>query len=122
MAIFFSDKKYKGWTLKTESNVFSDFTFQTLKNQLPSVEAGGFPSFRITPPEPVGPCNYLDVRKGISADSYFLRFNIVFYDGTRKKYHSETVSEEDLEKMLRAFMDRSVLPYVNRWTPETAEG
>ena len=47
MAIFFSDKKYKGWTLKTESNVFSDFTFQTLKNQLPSVEAGGFPSFHL---------------------------------------------------------------------------
>ena len=73
------------------------------------------------PPEPVGPCNYLDVRKGSSADSYFLRFNIVFYDGTRKKYHSETVNEEDLEKMLRAFMDRSILPYVNRWSVEVAE-
>ena len=45
----------------------------------------------------------------------------MFYDGTRKKYHSESVNEEDLEKMLRAFMDRSVLPYVNRWTAETAE-
>ena len=97
------------------------FLFHCLSQREHIIEAGGFPSFRITPPEPVGPCNYLDVRKGQSTGSYFLRFNIMFYDGTRKKYHSESVNEEDLEKMLRAFMDRSVLPYVNRWTAETAE-
>ena len=31
------------------------------------------------------------------------------------------MDEEDLEKMLRAFMDRSILPYVNRWSVEVAE-
>lgn len=120
MSKLFVDKKYKGWKLKTETSTFADFTFQTLKNQLPSVEGGGFPSFRITPPEPVGSCNYLDVRKG-PGKTYFLRFNILMHDGTREKYHSETVDEENLVKMLHGIMDRGILPYVNRWTIEQSE-
>lgn len=122
MAKLFPEKKYKGWSLKTESNVFSDFTFQTLKNQLPSIEGGGFPSFRISPPEPIGPCNYFDIRKGSSAGTYFVRFNIMLQDGTRRKYHSEDVNEDGLEKMLRTLMDRNLLPFVNRWSTEIAEG
>ena len=113
-----SNKKYKGWTLKTESRTLNDFHYRTLKNQLPAIAEGGMFSMRITPPEPVGSCNYFDVRKGSSPETFFLRFNIMNQDGTRQKYLSEDVTEEQLDEFLASFMDRKILPCVNRWEEE----
>lgn len=116
-----TNKKYKGWTLKTDARTLSDFHFRTLKNQLPAIAEGGMFSMRITPPEPVGPCNYFDIRKGSSGDTFLLRFNIMNQDGTRQKYLSEDVDEANLEVFLATFMDRKLLPCVNRWTAEVKE-